>query len=237
MKNKTTNCVLVMFLILFFLPQKLFSQDWVVTIGDDFKGENNWKMKFGRFLTSESQLTNSSQRLLRNTRYKRVPVGLYGWGSQAIFKSSNLTTIFDITSDRNSYVKDSFRGLETGFRIQYQFDEGWFLGSNCSYSFSHNQKFFATDFGYRGSDWDVRLVSYLLDDDIQGGFIFAQYRFLNWLYLDAGLDYRSDRESLEKLLGLRFHFEEKNTDFTIDYIYEGNEKKNETIRGRFSWKF
>ena len=240
MKNRVVDAVSATFAILFACVGNSFSQDWAISLVDNLEKQNGlsgaWKIRVGRIATSQSQLTNSS-RLLRNTRYRRVPVGLYGWGGQAIWKSSNWSATLDVTADRDASIRGPFHGIESGARLQFDLSDEWFVGSNISYDFDEHHLFFASDVGYRKDRFSARLVGYSLDNQISGGFLFTQYQVADWLYLDAGLDYRSDKDSLEKLFGVRFYLKDEHTDFTIDYIYEGDRDRGETLRGRFRYRF
>ena len=112
MKNASTIILLAMFSF----ANNIFSQDWSVSINDTEKFGKDWILKFGRIPTSENYLI-SSQRLLNSTRYQRLPVGLYGWGGQMKYKFDDSEFVFDITSDRDIALKDSFEGFEIGTRL------------------------------------------------------------------------------------------------------------------------
>ncbi len=217
--------------------EKMCAQDWSIDIAPIISSDVEtvkWKFNVGHIPTSEIYLV-SSQRLLSATRNQRLPIGMYGWGGSLKMNFDSTSVIFDITSDRDSSGSAGFQGLELGSRIKFYTNDDVSIGGNFSFDFDDSHSFIATDITYKSDIWDVSLVGYSKRDRIHGGLFFAQYRPVDWLSFDMGVDYQSSHGGFDKLVGVKFLLEEYNTSVIIDYIHD--DAKDILFRGRIRWEF
>lgn len=175
--------------------------DWLLRAYLRHQLDENWELRFGRFLTSPGFLVPGSGDLETINYPFSYPFRVYAWGAQVYGElDDGWTVIGDITGNSSQTFHDyPFNSFEVSGRLKKDFG-GWSLGGAGQFG----EDFFklATDFSVQPAEkLSLRGTVFYADSsdgffkDHVGAYCLALYRPVEWLELQQQLEYRHNHTS------------------------------------------
>lgn len=202
-----------------------------------YQFDETLSLRIGRIPRSVIILTPHPKNLPL-VRFPRVPENIFGWGAQAVKTWGDWSARWDVTTDTDQSFQNpnSFDGLESSLRLQYDFADGWFLAGSLAHDLNDYQTFYALNLGYASEKWGLNAVTYT-KESTRGGFVMVTYRLSELVELHGGVDAQYKSGS-NQVLGARFFLgDDGKTDLTIDYIHSNFKADEHAVGIRLRRRF